>query len=63
MTLLSDLTELENIGTLVIPDQMAVSKAHEAFADDDTLKDAKRAASIQQMTSRFVHVVARLGDR
>jgi NAD(P)H-dependent FMN reductase len=54
---------LENIGTLVIPDQVAVSKAHEAFADDDTLKDAKRAASIQQMTSRFVHVVARLGDR
>jgi hypothetical protein len=31
---------LGNIGVLVLPDQVAVPKAHEAFQPDGNLKDA-----------------------
>jgi NAD(P)H-dependent FMN reductase len=38
---------LGNIGVIVLPDQIAVSKAHEAFAADGSLKDAKMQAGIE----------------
>ena len=38
---------LSNIGVLVIPDQVAVGKAHEAFGPDGNLVDEKRRASVQ----------------
>ncbi len=38
---------LGNIQVLVIPDQVAVPKAHEAFAPDGSLKDAKQAVAVR----------------
>jgi chromate reductase, NAD(P)H dehydrogenase (quinone) len=37
---------LGNIGVIVLPQQIAVSKAADAFEQDGTLKDAKRQADI-----------------
>jgi NAD(P)H-dependent FMN reductase len=38
---------LSNIGVIVLPDQIAVAKAHEAFNADGSLKDAKHQAGIE----------------
>ena len=38
---------LSNIGVLVIPDQVAVGEAHEAFGPDGNLVDEKRRASVE----------------
>ena len=40
---------LGNIGVIVLPGQVAVSKAGEAFAADGSLNDAKRQASIEKL--------------
>ena len=37
---------LGNLGVIVLPDQIAVGQAHEAFNPDGTLKDPKRQAGI-----------------
>lgn len=37
---------LGNIGVIVLPDQLAVSVAHEAFDESGRLKDTKRAAQL-----------------
>lgn len=51
---------LGNIGVLVIPDQLALGRAHEAFNDDGSLKDPKRAASVAKVASALVRIVGRL---
>jgi NAD(P)H-dependent FMN reductase len=38
---------LSNIGVLVIPDQVAIGQAHEAFGPDGSLSDEKRRASVE----------------
>jgi chromate reductase, NAD(P)H dehydrogenase (quinone) len=38
---------LGNINVIVLPEQVAVSRAAEAFNDDGTLKDAKQQASVE----------------
>lgn len=38
---------LENIGVIVLPDQLAVPKANEAFLPDGTLKDPKQQAGVE----------------
>ncbi|HYV36459.1 MAG TPA: NAD(P)H-dependent oxidoreductase [Gemmataceae bacterium] len=38
---------LGNIGVIVLPDQIAVPKAYDAFAPDGSLKDAKMQAGIE----------------
>ncbi len=40
---------LGNIGITVLPQQIAVSKAHEAFNADGTMADAQQAASIRHV--------------
>ena len=40
---------LGNIRVIVLPDQVAVPKAHEAFAEDGRLKDEKQHASVAQL--------------
>lgn len=38
---------LENIGVIVLPKQMAISQANNAFADDGTLNDSRQQETIQ----------------
>jgi hypothetical protein len=45
---------------LVIPEQLALSRAHEAFETDGSLKDPKRAASVTRVAASLVRIVARL---
>lgn len=40
---------LGNIGVIVLPDQVAISRAHEAFEDDGNLKDTKQKASVEAL--------------
>lgn len=40
---------LGNIGVTVLPDQVAVPKAHEVFDEAGAIKDAKVAASVQKL--------------
>jgi chromate reductase len=40
---------LGNIGVIVLPDQVAVPKAHEAFLPDGSLTDAKQQAGIEAL--------------
>ena len=51
---------LGNIGVLVIPQQIAVLKAHEAFHEDGSLKDPKLQASVAKVAEGLVRVVAKL---
>lgn len=48
---------LENIGTHVIPNQIAISKAHEAFDEKGNLKDPKQQASIEKIGIQLVHLL------
>lgn len=40
---------LGNIGTLVLPGTISISQAHEAFAEDGSLKDPKRQATVEKL--------------
>ncbi len=51
---------LGNIGVLVLPEQMAIVKAHEAFNADGTLKDATQQASVAMLGTKLAVVVQRL---
>lgn len=53
-------TLLGNIKVLVLPDQVSISKAHEAFNPDGTLKDAKQAAAVQKLGKTLTETVAKL---
>ena len=51
---------LGNIGVLVLPDQLAISKAHEAFNADGSLKDAKQQAGIEGLGKKLAATLAKL---
>ncbi len=51
---------LENIGVLVIPNQMAISKAHEAFNLDGTMKDEKQGERIKKIGSDVAKLLLKL---
>ncbi len=51
---------LSNLGMILIPDQFALSKAHEAFADDGALKDARAQKSVDGIAAELVRVTAKL---
>lgn len=51
---------LENIGSLVIPQQVAVGRAGEAFNPDGSLKDAKQQAAIEKLTAKTVDILKKL---
>ncbi|SMH71695.1 NADPH-dependent FMN reductase [Candidatus Nitrosotalea okcheonensis] len=40
---------LENIGVIVIPDQIAIAKAHEVFHADGTLQDKKQEEQVKKI--------------
>jgi chromate reductase len=51
---------LGNIGVLVLPDQIAVAKAHEAFHADGSLKDPKQQAGIEGLGKTLASFLAKL---
>lgn len=51
---------LGNLGMLVLPEQFALVKANEAFADDGALKDEKQAAAVAKVANRLVAVTSAL---
>jgi NAD(P)H-dependent FMN reductase len=51
---------LGNIRVLVIPEQVAVSRAHEAFEPDGRIKDPKRHAAVENVGAAVTKLVAKL---
>jgi NAD(P)H-dependent FMN reductase len=51
---------LGNINVLVLPDQVAVPQAHDAFADDGSLKDAKKQAGVEGLGRKLAELLRKL---
>lgn len=51
---------LGNIGVIVLPDQIAVPKAQEAFNPDGSLKDPKQQAGLEGLGKTLASVLAKL---
>ncbi len=51
---------LGNIQVLVIPEQVSVNTAHEAFNPDGSLKDAKKLAVVHGIGAKVAHMVGKL---
>jgi hypothetical protein len=51
---------LGNIKVLVLPDQVAVSKAGEAFNPDGSLKDPKQHAAVEALGAKLTQLLATL---
>jgi chromate reductase len=51
---------LGNIGVVVLPDQIAVPRAFEAFSEDGSLIDPERQAAVEGLGRALVGFVARL---
>jgi NAD(P)H-dependent FMN reductase len=51
---------LGNIRVLVLPEQVAVSKANEAFGPDGSLKDPKQQAAVEGLGAQLARTIAKL---
>ena len=51
---------LGNIGVLVLPEQQAVSRAHEAFTAEEQLKDDRHQAQIESIAKKLVETLTKL---
>lgn len=51
---------LGNIGVLVIPEQIAVARAHEAFNMDDSLKDKKQEEQVKKIGASVAKLLMKL---
>jgi chromate reductase len=51
---------LGNIGVFLIPDQVAVNRAFEAFNDDGALKDAKLQAGVEGLGRKLAEFVSKI---
>lgn len=51
---------LGNIRVLVIPDQIAIVKAHEAFNWDDSLKDPNQQATVEGLGAKVAQIARKL---
>jgi chromate reductase, NAD(P)H dehydrogenase (quinone) len=51
---------LGNIGVLVLPDQVAISKAHEAFDEAGKLKDERKAKQVAGLVRGLVDLLTKL---
>ena len=51
---------LGNIGVIVLPDQITVAQAHEAFNPDGTLKDPKRQVGIEGLGKTLASFLMKL---
>ena len=53
---------LENIGVLVIPDQVAIAKAHEAFNSDGTLKNKTQEEQVKNIGASVAKILMKLNS-
>jgi NAD(P)H-dependent FMN reductase len=53
---------LGNIGVIVMPDQMTIAKAHEAFNEDGTLKDKKQEDQVKKIGANVAKMLLKLND-
>jgi len=53
---------LENMGVLVIPTQVAISKAHEAFNLDGTMKDQKQEQQVKKIGANLSQMLLKLNN-
>jgi hypothetical protein len=51
---------LGNLGVLVLPDQLAIPRSSEAFADDGSLKDPKQHAAVADIGRALATTAAKL---
>lgn len=51
---------LGNIGVTVVPKQLAVSKAHDAFDENGNLNDEKQAATVREIVQTVTNYAQRL---
>jgi NAD(P)H-dependent FMN reductase len=51
---------LGNLGVTVLPDQVAVSKAHEAFKTDGSLAEEKQAAKVKKLGTQLAQHLAKM---
>lgn len=51
---------LENIGVMVIPNQIAISKANEVFNLDGTMKDQKQEQQIRKIGDNLAQILTKL---
>jgi NAD(P)H-dependent FMN reductase len=51
---------LGNIKVTVLPDQVTVRQAHEAFAADGSLTDPKQQAAVEALGAQLAGVLAKL---
>jgi len=51
---------LENISVLVIPEQIAIAKAHEVFNSDGTLKDKKQEEQVKRIGANVAKLLIKL---
>ncbi len=49
-----------NLGVIVLPDQIALAKAHEAFQPDGSLVDPKRQAGVEALGKTLASFLAKL---
>jgi NAD(P)H-dependent FMN reductase len=53
---------LENMGVLVMPTQVAISKAHEAFNPNGTLKDQKQEQKVKNIGVSLARMLLKLNN-
>ena len=51
---------LQTLNVLVLSEQVALARAHEAFNEDGSLKDAKQQAALAALATKLTDVCARL---
>ena len=51
---------LGNIGVIVMPDQITIAKAHEAFNEDGTLKDKKQEDQVKKIGANVAKILLKL---
>lgn len=53
---------LGNMNTIVLPDQLALSKAHEAFNEDGSLKDEKMQSHAEKLGANLAEMLKKIHD-
>lgn len=53
---------LENMGVLIIPTQVAISKAHEVFNLDETMKDQKQEQQVKKIGANLTQMLMKLNN-